>query len=130
MKTLTLILALLLPVAIYAQGMEGHGETPGFAVGTLAPIGSFEFAEAAGYTQIAMLRHQAQTALIAHTISTSQAQYLQNRTQDVFNELDMAMALCKQDSHTGKCTGDKRKANVHLRHARALLAKIHVGDSP
>lgn len=131
-NTFALIAVLALPQLLYAVGLQGMGssDTPGFAVGTLASAGSFELATAAGYTKLAVLRHQAQAALIRGAITVKQAQVVETATQDALNTFDQAATACGQDPHTGKCTRDKRRANDLLKQGYALLAKIHVGDSP
>jgi hypothetical protein len=91
-----------------------------FAEATLAPVGSFEYQAAPLYTRNAANRHKAAVQLRHHRITAEEAQLAQNKADQIRLLLDRAIALCKEDDHTGQCTGDAKQASGAL--AEALVA--------
>ncbi len=112
-----------------------HGE---FMAGTLCSVGSFECQVAPVLTRVIIVRHSAepvlQDALDAALVLTDpaarkaailkaadQAQASQAVADKARALVDAAIAACAQDQHTGKCVGDRAKAERLLRQAVAAL---------
>lgn len=94
-------------------------------LGTLAPIGSFEYKAASSYTALAAYRDKVYSLLADDKISVDLAQAAQNNADRVRELLDDALRACAQDNHTGKCKGDEARASKFLAQAKAALARLN-----
>lgn len=96
-----------------------------FAVGTLAPIGTFEYKAAPAYTKLAMLRHNAAKKLRAGDITVQAAIDLQTAADGVRALLDAAVrddAQGRNDAATTKLIA----AGVQLFAAESALENAQV----
>lgn len=96
-----------------------------FAVGTLAPVGSFEWQAAPAYTKLALLRHSAAKKLRAGEITVSTALDVQAAADGIRSQLDAAIAAdaAKQSTEAAKLL---IAAGVQLFAAEAALENSQV----
>lgn len=105
--------------------LSGAAETDvGFAVATLAPLGSYEMKLAPGYTRIAVIAHQLDKALKAGSITKDQAQSAHDAAQHVKMLLDQALSACGEDQRTGQCMKQQADADALLAQAQTELANL------
>lgn len=107
------------PLSAQADGASGV-----FLAATLCSRGSFECATAPAYTKLAVARRSAAVALRKGTITVDHAQAIQVGADKVRALLDASLAACRQNDHTGRCTGDAQRANLLLAQARAGLSSL------
>lgn len=77
-----------------AVSLEAEHTTSGintYAIGTLAPLGSFEWKAAPAYTRLAVLRHNAAVSLRAGRINVDDAETIQSRADHIRSLLDAAI---------------------------------------
>lgn len=87
------------PVTHQLQGSTDAEGTGIFAVGTLAPLGSFEWKIAPSYTRLATVRHNAARALKQHRLTFADAVDVLDATDRARAALDAAVvADSKKDS--------------------------------
>lgn len=126
---------------------EAKGEV--IAIGTLATLGSFEWDAsplkthaAVGLKHLPQLLHDdlaANASLVAQGKLTPEQGKLARKDlialyQGKLDKIDAAhdliekaLSTCKQDDHTGKCTGDEKQARTLLDQARNQLAVADAG---
>jgi hypothetical protein len=93
-------------------------------VGTLAPLGSFEYRTAPLLTLLAVKRSHGATALLQHQINVDQAVALQGQADAAREDIDEAMQACDPAPHTGKCRGSPVKTDELLAEARSAVAAV------
>lgn len=104
---------------------QAKGEV--IAIGTLATLGSFEWTASPLKTHAAVgLKHIPQL-LHDHELTKEDAQKRLDAIDAAHDLVEKALATCKQDDHTGKCTGDKQQADALLDQARNQLAVADAG---
>jgi len=113
---------------VTALAAQARGEV--VVIGTLATLGSFEWDTAALKTHAAVgLKHIPQL-LHDHQITKAQAQSSLDQIDAAHDLIEQALATCKQNDHTGKCTGSEPKARALLDQARNDLAIADQGLNP
>lgn len=107
--------------------LAAHAKGEAHAIGTLATLGSFEWDAAplkthaaAGLLHIPQLLHD-------HKYTKAQAQAKLDQVDAAHDLIQEALAICKQNDHTGKCTGDAVRARTLLDRARDDLAVADQG---
>jgi hypothetical protein len=102
-----------------AVTLAANAKAEVIAIGTLATFGSFEWGTAPLATlAAASLKHVPQM-LHDQTLTADEAQTMINGAIKVRDLIKQANAICKQNGHTGKCTGDLAKAQATADQAKA-----------
>lgn len=97
--------------AANASPLAGTGASVAFVVGTVAPVGSFEWGIAPLQTEIRRKSDLGKVQLLKGEISPEDAQRQHDRLQNALELVGTAIVACKQDNKTGQCTGDRKSAD-------------------
>lgn len=104
--------------------LAGAADSGVFIAGTIAALGSFEWDAAPLTNHAATAIHEAAVAFKQGRISEGNGQKIVDAATQANNFVVKAVGLCKQNSKTGKCTGDEIAARRLLEQARAALSDI------
>jgi len=112
------------PFSQHVAAMSASADSELFVVGTLAPLGSFEYETAPVLTHLAVLDRHADASFKDGEISHDEAAEVLARGDSVYAIIAQATEVCKPGVHSGKCTGDREKAEELLAEARREAAAI------
>jgi hypothetical protein len=135
-----ILLAIIAIIAIFAFGyhamsqpkpfsqqvasMKASADSQLFVVGTLAPLGSFEYESSPLLTRLAVLDRHADSALQRGQISHDAAADVLAEGDSAYAVIAQATRVCDPAAHTGKCQGDRKGAKELLGEARRTVQGI------
>lgn len=93
-------------------------------VGTLAPLGSFDYETAPLVNRLTVLKRHAADAFLRNEISRDQAAEVQAKGDETYAVIAAATRVCSPAPHTGKCTGSRRQVDELLGEAKRDAASI------
>jgi hypothetical protein len=107
--------------------LAGQAKGEVLVIGTLATLGSFEWTASPLKTHAAAdLKHIPQL-LHDHKLTKAEAQARLDSVDAAHDLIQQALEVCKQNDHTGKCTGNDSQARALLDRARYSLAAAEQG---
>jgi hypothetical protein len=93
-------------------------------VGTLAPLGSFEYETSPLTNRMAVLLRHAGDAYLRHEISRDQASEVKAESESAYAIIAQATRVCDPVPHTGKCQAPRKEVDELLEDARVGVAAI------
>lgn len=113
------------PFSQQVASMQASADSELFVVGTLAPLGSFEYETSPLLTRLAVLDRHADSSLKRAQISRDEASEVLAEGDSAYAIIAQATRLCDPAPHTGKCRRDRRKVDALLEEARRAVGAIH-----
>lgn len=99
-------------------------ESQVIVIGTLAPLGSFDYETAPLVTRLAVVKRDAAVSLLRDQITREQAEEVQARGDSAYAVIAQATRLCDPAPHTGKCRRPRAKVDELLEEATRQVAAV------